>query len=518
MMAGTAETGGAPGEGTGRLLRGVGPTARRILFSPPPPAALARELWLLTEVDRAHLVMLAEQEIVDPARAAALLDAIALLRTEEFAPLVGRPAPRGLFLAYEGWLIETLGAETGGVLHTARSRNDLNATLHRMKLRAPFMRLADQALRLQAVLLRRARRYQEAVMPAYTHGQPAVPSSYGHYLLGVATALGRDVLGLCEAAQDIERCPLGAGAVGGTSFPIEPERPAELLGFRYPVLHSVDAVASRDLALRLLSAAAVLGVTLSRLATDLLAWSGEAALVELDDTVVGSSSMMPQKRNPFLLEHVQGRAAAPLGALVSAATAMHAKPFTNHIAVGSEAVAPVTDALERVADAAVLARLAVAAARPRTGAMLARAEEGYTAATELANRLVRAGMAFRTAHHLVGTAVREALERDGEPLPVAAARVFAREGVACDVDGLEAPAVVEASAYGGGPGPFSFGACWWDVHRNWREMRDDLRGLQRRWTSAEDDLDRADRALRLAALRVDDPHAPDIYPPLHLVR
>src|SRR5262249_17458275 len=202
------------------------------------------------------------------------------------------------------------------------ARNDLNATVLRIRLRQPILRLLSESLRLQAVLLRRARKFRRIVMPAYTHYQAAVPVTYGHYLAGVAGALERDILGLIEGSRELDFCPLGAGSVGGTTLPIDQQRTASLLGFSGPVLHSIDAVASRDIVTRMLAAISILGITLSRLAADLLLWTtSEFGFLKLPDRLVGSSSMMPQKRNPFILEHVQGRSAAAIGAFVAAATA-----------------------------------------------------------------------------------------------------------------------------------------------------------------------------------------------------
>lgn len=479
-------------ENTGRLKRSVTPTARRILFSGETEGELRDELRLITEVDRAHLVMLVERGLVEREKACAILGVIDRLRASGYTPLQGRPAPRGLYLLYESYLIETLGAETGGVLHIGRSRNDLKATTLRLRLREPCRRLLAEALRLQATLLTRARRFSEVVMPAYTHYRPAVPITYGHYLCGMALALHRDTLAILHAAAEMERCPLGAGAVGGTSVPIDSARTAALLGFREPVLHSVDAVASRSVVLRLLSGAAILGITLSRMAADLLEWSTmENALLWFPDSVVGSSSMMPQKRNPFLLEHVQGRSAGALGAFVEAAGAMHAKPFTNHIAVGTDGIAPVWDALRKTTEAAVLARLVVAGARPLQENMIRRAEEGYTSATELANRLATSGgMAFRSAHQMVGTVVREAVEKGGESLTEAAARVLSGTEVGCTLDGLDPASVAESSRFGGGAGSASFRACWEETHGAWLEARGQTRAMAQRWQAATAALQR----------------------------
>jgi argininosuccinate lyase len=457
-------------ENTGRILEGLSASARRILFSETSGGSIVAELREIAQVDRAHVVMLAECKIISEEAACRLLTEIGELAACGFASLDGIHAPRGLYLAYENFLITRLGEENGGVLHTARSRNDLNATTLRLRLRAPCMHLLREALRLQAVLIRRAGRYGRIVMPAYTHYQAAVPITYGHYLAGIGCALERDVRGLMEAIAGGNDCPLGAGAVGGTSLPIEPQRTAKLLGFERAVSHSVDAVASRDLILRLLSSASILGITLSRLAADLLMWTtAEFGFLTLPDRLVGSSSMMPQKRNPFLLEHVQGRSAMVLGAFVSSATAMHAKPFSNSIAVGTEAVSPIWSALKSVTESVTLTRLIIAGAQPQPEAMLRRATDGYTTATEFANRLVtETDMPFRSAHHVVGSIINDAIRHDQEPLQDTVSRWREVENKSVSLDGLDPASVAAASVYGGGPGLASLESCLASLRAGWR--------------------------------------------------
>jgi len=478
-------------DNTGRITVGLSAAVRKLCFG--RVSAAADELEHMTQVDRAHVLMLAEQGLLAPGAARTLLGEIGRLRAEGFASLKSRPSTRGLYLLYEDYLIETLGPAVGGNLQLGRSRNDLNATVLRLRLRRPLLRLAGCLLRLWRVLLRQARRYARVVMPVYTHHQAALPITFGHYLAGLAEALGRDVGGLLEAATDLDRCPLGAGAAGGTSVPIDPQRTARLLGFTRAVRHSLDAVASRDLVLRLLSATAIAGTTLSRLATDLLLWTtAEFAFLELPDSLVGSSSMMPQKRNPFVLEHVQGRAGTALGAFVAAATAMHATPFTNSIAVGCEAVAHVWGPLREVAKAAVLARLIVAEARPQPRAMLRRATEGHVCATELANRLaVQGGLPYREAHHVVGVLVRETLESGNNPLADAAQfwQADHPRGPSVDLQGLEPEAVAGAAEYGGGPGTGALTRALKAGRREWSALRDRFRRLARRWQEAEEELE-----------------------------
>jgi len=483
-------------ENTGRILHGLNPIARRILFGETADAAIDLELEYSSEVDRAHVVMLAERGVITRAHASILMNAINELRTCDFAPLRGQAAPRGLYLLYENYLIEKLGPEIGGVLQTARSRNDLNATILYLRLRKPYLRLIKEALRLQAVLLRRSNEFVEVVMPAYTHYQAAVPITYGHYLAGIATALSRDLAGIFDAGSGLRRCPLGAGAVGGTSLPIDQSRTASLLGFDEPAPHSIDAVASRDIILRLLGAAAILGVTLSRLSADLLIWTtGEFGFIALPDTLVGSSSMMPQKRNPFILEHVQGRSASALGAFVAAATAAHATPFTNSIAVGTEAVKHIWKALEEATEATTLMRLLVDAGRPCRQSMLDRAIEGYTSATELANRLmVEGGMPFRLAHLTVGAIIRLAIEQGGSPLEQAASTALQAER-AVSMEGLDPTAVARRAIYGGGPGAVSLAACLKTVRAQSIAQIKRGRELAQKWRAAGLALDNAVKIL-----------------------
>jgi argininosuccinate lyase len=483
-------------EDTGRIRRPLDPRARRVVFGDHVEQAIRDELPFYVAIDRAHLVMLLERGILPRESVRRLLAAMDGLAARDYAPLRGRPAPRGLYLLYESWLVETLGEDVGGAVHLARSRNDINATVLRLRLRGAYRALAREVLRLLATLVRRAERHAGLTMPVYTHWQPALPITYGHYLAGVASALGRDLRGIEDAASELDRCPLGAGAAGGTGVPIDTERTAALLGFAEGVRHSLDAVASRDLVLRLLAAAAVLGVTLSRVATDLQLWStAELDLVRFPDELVGSSSMMPQKRNAFLLEHVKGRGGAPLGAFTAAAMAMHATPFSNSVAVGTEGVKPLWGALDEVTEATLLARLVVAGAQPQPERMRRRAAEGFTAATELANRLVlETGASFRSAHHRVGALVTRAAE-GGLPLAEAAEPLFREHGLAADPAWLDPAAVAASAAFGGGPAPESLRRLLAELRGEWSEAARRLDRRSRRWGEGSRTLDAAVAAL-----------------------
>jgi argininosuccinate lyase len=437
---------------TGRIQQPLVAEARRIVFRQDVAEAV-EELRAISDVDRAHVVMLTERSLIAPDRARRLLRAIEALRETAFDRVLASPGARGLYLQYEAVLRETGGDDAGGTLHVARSRNDLNATVAKRRLRGPAADLFASLLRLQATLLRVASVHATCVMPLYTHGQAAVPITYGHYLVGVAAALDRGLAFSAAAASAFDQCPLGAHAGGGTSFPIDTARTAALLGFTSPVTQSVDAVASRDQVLMQLAATACVAVTLSRLATDLLQWStAEFGFLTFPDHLVGSSSAVPQKRNPFLLEHVQGRTGLVVGAFTAAATAMHKTPFSNSIAVGTEASRVAPQALTDARTSATLLRLMVRGGRPSAAAMSRRAAAGLTWASELANRLVRShGVSFRAAHHLVGAAITAAERTSPSLEPAAIEQHLLAGGFDVSLTGLHPAGAAQATAYGGGP-------------------------------------------------------------------
>ncbi|HEY2236965.1 MAG TPA: argininosuccinate lyase [Candidatus Angelobacter sp.] len=485
-------------ENTGRIRKLLSPTARKILFGRSTSSMIDDELPFICSADCAHLVMLAECGICDPQSTARLLRAIQRLMEADFDVLRGRDPVRGMFLLYEDYLIETEGAEVGGILQTARSRNDLNATVTKMRLRKPYIRLLSEILKFEAILLRRVEAYLDVVMPAYTHGQPAAPSTLGHYLAGFTQALMRDFDGLLDAGRNISQSPLGSCAIAGTSFPIDTRRTAQLLGFDEGPVNSVDAIASRDLVLRILAAASICGITLSRLATDLLEWStAEFGFLDLPDELVGSSSAMPQKRNPFLLEHVKGRTASILGAFVASASAMRGTPFTNSIAVGTEAIKPVWAALDELTDSVVLLRIFVAGLRPKREAMMQCAKAGFTVATELANKLVaRAGMDFRSAHRAVGQAITAVGNKESGSVEAIAAEVSSSRGISILAEELEPAFVAQASVSGGGPARSSVETCLQMLKQRWLEQKAQSRSYKRTWLNAEAQLEDAVQTLR----------------------
>lgn len=461
----------------GRIAETVSARTARLVYGDGSSAAA--ELEVTSTVDLAHVVMLCEQRLLDPSRAASLLAEILRLRDLDFAPVTVRPTPRGLFLAYEQYLIEQLGLDVGGALHTARSRNDLKATATALRLRDQLCTICTELARLTALLLAQARRHRQVAMPIYTHFQAAVPATYGWYLCAVAEALLRDLRGAQEALDLLDRSPLGACGAAGTDLPIDCDRTARLLGFRLPPRHALDAVASRDVALRALGAAAGAALTVSRLAADLQVWSSaEFGLLTFPDRLVGGSSAMPQKRNAFLLEHLRAKSGAAIGAWTTVATDQRGVPFTNSIEIGTEAVAAVWPGLDAVLTGLRLAQAVVSGAEPAPVRMGERAERGYVGASFVANRLVAEGVVFRDAHARVGSAVREA---------VAAGRTRIELGGAEPMPAL--PELVASLRYGGGPGAAE--VVWASVRAELVELAARRRRLEQRVRDGRAELDAA---------------------------
>jgi argininosuccinate lyase len=413
----------------------------------------------------AHCQMLRRQGIIADADARRILAALLELDAAGPEALAVDHALEDMYTYIERHLTATLGAEIGGRLHTGRSRNDLHVTTWRMTLRTLMLEVMQSLNALRRTVLTLARRHLDTVMPGYTHWQHAQPVTLGYYLLAFADHLARDYA-RCEAAfRRTNHCPLGAGALTTTAFPLDREGTAAALGFDGLVEAAYDAVASRDDAHEAVSAFAVLMTALSRLATDLQAWSTyEYGFLELGDEHCSVSSIMPQKKNPAALEHIKAAAAMVTGALVSALSASKNTAFAD-VSDGVSALnEPVIDAAERtrrVLDlcADVLGAMTVDAERMRRFA-----ERGFGTATELADVIVRdTGMSFRMAHNVVASVVAEAINAGrsapditAADLDRAAEALFGRR-LALSADGVRAaldPAeMIRRRAVTGGPAP-----------------------------------------------------------------
>lgn len=440
-------------EDTGRVAASIDPEAAAILFGEINDATVENELNYMVDIDLAHLIMMMEAGLIGAEDAIALIRRISDLQGSGFAALQGVSASRGTFMLYESLLIFETGEKVGGMLQAGRSRNDMGATILRLRLRKELAVFAEGLIQLQKSLLAKALDGLEITLPAYTHYQAAQPTSLGHYLSGVAGALNRDLQAVFYLFDELDTCPLGAGAICGTSFPIRPERTAEFLGFRTTNSHSIETIASRDVILRLLAALSMIATTISRLCHDFQLWTtAEFGFFQMPDTMVGISSMMPQKRNVYILEHIKGMCSVPLGAFTSAAMAQHFTPFSNSIAVGTESVKPVWGAMDQLTNALKLMRLVVRSSEAMQENMSIRLERGQASATALAEWAVRRHqLPFRQVHHDVGRIVREVAS--GTDSLIAATRRLYPEWVAEEEPDLSPRAVLAALAYGAGPKP-----------------------------------------------------------------
>jgi len=325
--------------------------------------------------------------------------------------------------------LTALVGDAGKRLHTARSRNDQVATDLRLWLRAEIDALAKLMIALQRTLLAQASRHAALLMPGFTHLQVAQPVTFGHHLLAYFEMFERDRERLLQIRKRTNQLPLGAAALAGTSFPIDRERVARELGFEGLCENSLDAVSDRDFAIEFCAAASLIMMHLSRLSEELVLWaSPRFGFVRLPDAYCTGSSIMPQKRNPDVPELVRGKAGRVFGSLVALLTLMKAQPLAYN-KDNQEDKEPLFDAVDTVKACVAVTNGLVSGLQPVPAAMRAAALEGHATATDLADYLVRKGVAFRDAHEAVARAVREAERRgvDLAALPLAKLKTFSRE-------------------------------------------------------------------------------------------
>ncbi|SDK00528.1 argininosuccinate lyase [Halovenus aranensis] len=357
-------------------------------------------------VDRAHVVMLAEEGIVAAEDAGAILDALADIERAGHGAL---PDGEDVHEAIETAVIERVGP-TGGRMHTARSRNDEVAACLRYRLREDVLGTVETVVGARATLLDAAGEHTETVMPGYTHLQPAQPTTVAHWLCSYEGALARDTERLLDAYGRLNRSPLGGAAFAGTPFEVDRERTAELLGFDGLVENAMDAVSARDFLVETTAAVAGLGTTLSGLAEDSVLFANKGYLT-LADEYASTSSIMPQKKNPDTLELVRGRVGDATAGLDGLLTTLKGLPRAYNRDL-QRASGHAFDAIDSVTAATEVAVGALTTAEWETDALDSAAGEGFSTATGVADLLAQAGVPFRTAHEVVAQAAERA---DGTP-------------------------------------------------------------------------------------------------------
>ena len=341
-------------------------------------------------------------------------------------------------------------APAGAKLHTARSRNDQTATDLRLWCKRELRGVAARVLDLQEVLIRRADEAGDTYLPGYTHLQRAQPVLLAHHLLAHAWALGRDVERLAGAIARIDVSPLGAGALAGSSLPIDPVFTASELGFARVFDNSLDAVGSRDHVAEALFAVTMVAIDLSRLGEEWVLWASEEfGFARLDDGYSTGSSMMPQKKNPDIAELARGKAGRVIGDLTGFLATIKGLPFSYNRDL-QEDKEPLFDAVDQVRLALGAMTGMVATATFVTERMQAAADSETSSATDLAEWLVERGVPFRDAHAIVGALVRRALAGEGS----LAALVAADPALGPEAAALVAPGVsVTRRTTRGGAGP-----------------------------------------------------------------
>ena len=372
----------------------------------------ARARWLapLMAIHRAHLVMLAAQRIVTADAAAALRRGLDTLDLEAIASAPYDPADEDLFFRVERLLAAECGDAIAGQLRTARSRNDIDMTMYRMRLRADVLALLDQVLELRAILITVATAHRYTIFPAHTHAQPAQPTTVAHYLGAIIEQIERDTARLLAAHRSINECPLGACAITGTGFPIDRALTSRLLGFDHPTRNTYGSIATVDYLLEASSAASILLVGLGRVIQDLMLWSTvEVGYLRLPDTLVQVSSIMPQKRNPVALEHARVLASRGVAELAAIGATVHNTPFGDVVDTEDDLQPLVASAFRLSERAVALVTLTVGQADLDVVRMHEAATRGWVTATELADTLVRVhGVPFTAAHAIVASLIRGA--------------------------------------------------------------------------------------------------------------
>jgi len=349
-------------------------------------------------VDRAHTVMLAEQGIISAPEADDILTA---LDTIEEAGHGSLPDGEDVHEAIESAVVAAVGP-AGGKMHTARSRNDEVATCIRYRYREDLLDAVEATLALRKSLLEAAADEKETVVPGFTHRQHAQPTTVGHLLASYAGAVARDTERLFAAFDRTNRSPLGAAAFAGTTFDVDRERTAALLGFDGVVENAADAVTARDFLVEGGSALAGLSATLSGLATDLIEASKDGH-VGLDDAYASTSSIMPQKKNPDSLELVRAVSGDAVGDLTGLLTTLKGLPRAYNRDL-QRATPHAWDAVDIVTEATTVTAGAVATATWDEEACASDAGVGFSTATGVADALATAGVPFRSAHELVAEA------------------------------------------------------------------------------------------------------------------
>lgn len=397
----------------GRFREGLHPEALKFSSSLPIDKRLYRE-DIAGSI--AHATMLAKQKILTASEAQKIRRALLEIQREIETGALQRDIGEGtdrfvaedIHMAIEARLVEKLG-EVGGKLHTGRSRNDQIALDERLFLRSAIQKITAAIRILGQTFIQKAEEYEDLVIPGYTHLQPAQPILLAHHLLAYVSMLERDYERFTDCYKRVNYSPLGAGALAGTSFPLDRNFTAKQLGFDGVVENSIDAVSDRDVQIEFLACCAITMMHVSRCAEELVLWNTqEFSLLEIGEGFATGSSIMPQKKNPDIAELLRGKTGRVYGNLVALLTVMKGLPLAYNRDMQEDKV-PLFDSADTLYDSLTVCAAMLKSVRFH-GKTMARHGD-FLLATDLADYLARKGMPFREAHTLVGEIVRFSLEK-----------------------------------------------------------------------------------------------------------
>jgi len=403
----------------------------------------------------AHACMLQEQGIISPEDKEAIVNGLeGILRDIENSTADLTTDAEDIHMNIEALLTERIG-EPGRRLHTARSRNDQVAVDMRLYVKEEIKILHDLLMTLQKTLADMAEQHLDTVMPGYTHLQRAQPITLAHHLMAYAEMFGRDITRLEDCYKRMDFSPLGAGALAATTYPIDREMTAELLGFSGVAPNSLDAVSDRDFCIELLSGLSIVMMHLSRFAEEIISWcSWEFRFAEMNDAFATGSSIMPQKKNPDVAELTRGKTGRVYGDLMALLTVMKGLPLAYNKDM-QEDKEPVFDALDTVKQCLAVFTPMLESLIFKPENMRNAAATGFLNATDCADYLVKKGLAFRDAYRVVGQLVRDCIEKNCtlETLPLAdyqsASDIFAEDVY----EALKLENCVNTRRTTGGPAP-----------------------------------------------------------------
>nr|WP_276856534.1 argininosuccinate lyase [Intestinimonas timonensis] len=405
----------------------------------------------------AHAAMLGRQGIIEEHEAEKIIDGLkAILADIEADKVEFSLENEDIHMNIETLLTQRIG-DTGKRLHTARSRNDQVAVDFRLYVKQEIPKIIGMVLELEKVLIRKAEANLDTVMPGYTHLQRAQPTTFAHYMMAYANMLRRDVTRLEDCMERMDECPLGAGALATSTYPVDRFQTAAALGFAKPTDNSMDSVSDRDFAIEFLSACSILMMHLSRFSEEIILWcSWEFKYVELDDAYSTGSSIMPQKKNPDVAELVRGKTGRVYGSLITLLTIMKGLPLAYNKDM-QEDKEPVFDAIDTVKQCLPVFAAMVDTLTVKHKNMQKAAAGGFINATDCADYLVKKGLPFRDAYMIVGRLVHMCI-KTGETLDTLPLKDFQSVSGAFGPDvyqALELKTCVGGRKVYGGPAPDS---------------------------------------------------------------